>query len=328
MALKQTITREFLVEKIGDENIFNYYFGDFDLNKSYHSVFRTDNKKSTGFYVSKHGSIIYNDFTTCEKYDFVHFVMKLYSLSYYFALQQIAIDFNLIKGTKSSSKPAIVKHINQPKKKPEKIIKVGVVSFKEYHLKYWEQFAITKEELKNNHVYAVNNLYINGFQISTEDNELRFAYLFKDGEKEYLKIYSPYDSDYKWVSSVPLSLIYGIEELPHISDTLYITKSVKDCIVLKKFFTDVIAFQNESKDACTKETMKVLKKQYKRIVLIFDCDPPGKKAAEWYKENYNLELYFMPTNAYEKYGIKDCSDFVKHFGLTIFKQYLKYIKLL
>ena len=328
MGLKQVITREYLVEKIGDENIFNYYFGEFDLNRSYHSIFREDKKKSTGFYISKHGSIIYNDFTTCEKYDFVQFVMKLYGLSYYFALRQIAIDFDLIKGTKSSDKPAIIKHINKPKEKPEKIIKVGVVSFKEYHLNYWDQFGITKEELKENHVYAVNNLYINGYQIPTKENELRFAYLFKDEEKEYLKIYSPYDENYKWVSSVPLSLVYGLSGLHYLSDTLYITKSVKDCIVLKKFFTDCIAFQNESKDACTKETMKYLKSKYKRIVLIFDNDKTGKAAAQWYKDNYDVEPYFMPDSSYHNYGVKDCSDFVKRFGVDTFKKYLKYIKLL
>lgn len=333
MALKLSITRELLKEKIGDVNIFRHYFGEFDMNVSYHSVFRDDKKKSTGFYVSEHGSIIYNDFTTCEKYDFVHFVMKRFGLNYYKALQQIAIDFDLIPGTKSSDKKAIIDNIIPQKVKPKKEIDITITRFKKIHLNYWAQYHITEKELKENNVHPISKFTIKKegeeFDIETTKDQLRFAYLYLDENgKGYTKIYSPYDENYKWVGNVPLSLVYGLNELPIKSDTLFITKSVKDCIVLKKFFTDCIAFQNESKDACTKETMRVLKKCYKRIILIFDNDKTGKFAAEWYKDNYNVEPVFMPDSSYEKYGIKDCSDFVKHYGLDVFKQYLQSLKLL
>ena len=325
MALKPKITREFIKEKIGDANVFNFYFGDFDFNKSFHSIFREDKKKSTGFFVSKNGSIVYNDFTTSEKWDFVTFVMKLYGINYYKALEQIAIDFNLIPGERSKEKPAIVKHIYINKPKPEKVIKVGVIKFRKHHLDYWKQYEITEEELKDNNVYAVNNMYINGWKIPTIDDDLRFAYLITDeNNKEYLKIYSPYDKEYKWVSSAPLNVPFGLNDLPISSDTLIITKGQKDRILLKKYFTDVLATQNESSSALKPETADALKKVYKKIYVWFDNDNAGKEASKFYVDSYGFIPVFTPNKA----DIKDPSDFVAKYGLAIFEQYLKYIKLL
>lgn len=338
MALKQRLNRQQLKDKIGDENIFNFYFGEFDIAKSYHSCFRKDDKKSTGFFINKSGSVVYNDFVTSDKYDFVAFVMKMYNLSYYHALERIAIDFGIIAGERSSEKPALIKHIVHNKPKPEKVIKVGVVKFKKYHLDYWLQYGITEEELKANYVYAVNNLYINSWQLPTAERQLRFAYLIKDeNDKEYLKVYSPYDKDYKWTHSGPLNVPFGLNDLPLQSDTLFITKGQKDRIILKKYFTDVIALQNESPSALTKQAALALKKVYKTIYIWFDMDRPGIKAANYYKKVYGFIPLFTVNNnktiwqnltKVKADSIKDLSDFVARHGIETFKKYLKHIKLI
>lgn len=336
MALKRHLTRQYLKETIGDENIFNFYFGDFNLCRSYNSIFRKDDKPSTGFYLSENGSIIYNDFTNGDKYDFVKFVMRLYNLTYYKALERIAIDFNLQQGERSSIKPAVIKHIKKPKK-TEKVLQVGVCKFKKPHLEYWEKYNITEKELKENSVYAVNSLYLNGIQLPSKPNEIRFAYLIKDqNEKDYLKIYSPFNEEYKWVSSAPLNVPFGLNELSHKSDTLIITKGQKDRIVLKKFFTDVIATQNESKDALKKEVIYALKQCYKHIYIWFDMDKPGIRAANYYKRKYDFKPLFVGSskrtlwqniiNA-KKIHVKDVSDFVAYYGIENFKIYLQNLKL-
>ena len=342
MGLKASISRKLLKEKIGDENIFNHYFGQpINLSQSYHSVFREDKKKSTGFYVSEHGSLIYNDFTTSEKYDFVQFVMKLYGLNYYDALRQIAVDFDLTPGNKSSEKTAVIKQINN-KVKLEKIIDIDVVPFKKYHYRYWADFYITPEELKLNNVFAVGGFTIKTKEketyVHTEGNTLRFAYLFFDNNnKGYTKIYTPHDANYKWVGNVPLALVYGMSTLPFASDTLYITKSVKDYIILKKYFTDVVALQNESPAALTKDYATAFGKCYKKVVLLFDMDRPGIRAANYYKKEYRFVPYFMGSTKKSLWKniisaktnkTKDCSDFVKRYGLDVFKQYLEHLKLL
>lgn len=323
MALKPALTREYLDSKIGDVNVFNFYFGDFQLDKSYNSVFRKDDKPSTGFYISKNGSIIYNDLTTGDKYDFIHFVMKLYDLNYYKAMQQIAIDFGLIEGERSTSKPAVIKaHRKTVAKKKDYVITTG--KFKPYHLDYWKQYHITEDELKANNIKPVTGVTIDGYDLPLDPNELRFMYLFTEDDKKYFKVYSPYSVDYKWFGNVPLHVPYGLDTLEFKSDTLVITKSVKDYLVLKKFFSDVIALQNESKSSIRKQIMEYLRTKYKFILVWFDADKAGKVAAEWYKTHYpGTEAVTTPDQCYTKHAIKDPSDFVKHYGLDIFEQYLK-----
>ena len=52
------ITKDDVFSQITDEDVFNVYFGDFDFSTAYNSVFRKDDKPSTGFYRSDAGKII------------------------------------------------------------------------------------------------------------------------------------------------------------------------------------------------------------------------------------------------------------------------------
>lgn len=332
--LKPKITREWLKAQTGDDSVFRFYFGDFELGANYKSVFRDEDHSSTGFYLNKKDSIIYNDFATGDKYDFVQFVMKLYGLNYYQALNQIAVDFNLIPGKRSTEKLAIINKVERKKK--EKFLQVGVTKFKQRHLDFWAKFGITEEELLAHKVYAVNNLYINGYPIPTKPEELRFAFLFKDeNDKEYIKVYSPYDLEYKWTSSVPLSLVFGLDSLSFETSELWIAKSVKDRIVLLKFFKDVVGFQNESKAACSDELARSFTKLYKKVYMWFDLDRTGIKAANYYRKNYGFipVFYCDPRkNVWQNLievkakKTKDPSDFVQRYTLAGFEKYLKYRK--
>lgn len=337
MALNQRINKDVLLAKIGDQNIFNFYFGEIEMGKSYHSVFRKDEKKSTGFYVNDKGQIIYKDFATSDSYGAIQFVMRLLGVSYYVAIKQIAADFGLINGNRSSSKVAAINVIKTPVIKPQRQIRIDTDGFKSRHLRYWLQYGITKEELIENNVFAVRNLYIDGKQITTKQDEVKFAYVIRSGEDEYVKIYSPYDTEHKWLSNSPLNVPFGLEDLPLKSHTLIITKGQKDRILLKKWFTEVISLQNESPAALKPETAKALKKVYKTIYIWFDCDRPGIKAANFYKKQYGFIPIFTANHkqniwaniiAAKANKIKDPSDFTAYYGIETFKQYLEYKNLL
>lgn len=331
MALKKKLSRDELIELIGDQNIYEYYFGqEINLNKCYQSVFRDDTNFSTGFYLSKNGHLVYNDFATGEKLDCVAFVAHKFQVNYYKAADIIAVDFGLLEGVKSGSREAIIIK-RRPLLKQERIIKISAAPFTEKHLDFWAKFTITEQELKENNVYAVKDLLINDYMVPVNEEELRFAYLVKTLDKSYLKIYSPYSKEYKWVSNVPLNIPFGLENLLIDLDgnnTLFITKGLKDMIILKKFFPNVIATQNESFDSLTEELVKKLKLSYNKIYVWYDQDKAGIFAANKLKEVYDFIPVFTPQNTYDNYGIKDLSDFVKHFGLTIFKQYLSWLKLI
>ena len=326
--LKKSIQEEDLLERVSDTDIFKKYFGDFDYCTSYHSTFRKDDDPSTGFYVTSKGRVIYNDLhPEGESYSSIGFVMKLFGLSFGDALKKIWNE--LVLDNEGNEKPLEFKNNCLEKVKEDKefaIIPKPV--FSDEALEYWNRYSITEKELKENEVYEIKRVFINGKITPNKKDDLKFAYRINNGDKSYLKIYTPSAKKFKWVGPVPLSCPFGWDELPFKSKTLIITKSQKDRIILKKFFTDVIALQNESLAALSEKQAQFLMTKYKRIILNFDCDKPGLKAANDFVKAYGWDTFTTPQTLWEEKKIKDCSDLVEEYGIEVLKKYLKKEKVL
>lgn len=336
--LKRQITEQELYDKIDSYSLFNYYFGKFDFGKKYHSVFRVDDTPSTGFFKGKSGRIVYRDIATGEVWEPIPFVMKLYSLSYHEAITRIAIDFGIIKANiiGNQRKAKIFKKEEIEKVLPKKVFSIHATDFKEHHLDYWKQFHITKKELLENNVFAVMHFYkdlvsdgkiIDRVEFLGLENDLQFAYIINYKGNESIKLYSPYNKKYKWMGDVPGTHLFGFDELPYKSDTLIITKGQKDRIIFKKFFTDVLAVQSESKTAISEQDIEHLTLSYKNIYINFDCDEVGKKASTYFNK-YGWKWINVPNVYYEENNIKDFADLVKEKGLDIMYRYLKWKKVL
>lgn len=335
MALIQKLTYQDLKAKIGCQNIFEHYFGNFTFNESYHSPLRQDEKKSVGFFINNNGSVIYNDFAEDKKYNCVNFVQKLYKLNYYEAIEHIAKTFGLIEGGLKQVIP--IKPITVHKKKQKSTFKVVTRPFTKTDLLWWKSYSITKQELTTNKVYSVASLTINNYTTYTARNELKFAYLlYDDAGNGYFKIYTPLSIERKWMFNGANNLVYGLANLKFITDTLIITKSVKDYIILKKFFPDVVALQHEGKAAISAQTINALKKYYANIYIWMDSDRPGIKAANFYKKTYGLKPILLGSDKLNIWkNIRQCkknktgdpADFVKKYGLDNFKKWLTQNKL-
>lgn len=307
------ITKEYVLSKISDYDIFSHYFGRFELKKAYKSVFRKDRTPSTGFYIGKKGDLRYGDFATGESLDCFAFVAKLFNLKYNQAINKIASDFGIIDGcsvTNSATALKVNEDINRVKEKT--IIQFKVAKWNEENEAFWRKYDITREELIRNNVYPVKELYINKKKIFGKT--LRYAFLVKNNEEEFVKIYSPYDERMKWVSNIPLSIPFGLDSLPRKSDTVIITKSCKDLIVLKKIFTDVIATQNESVSSLPEDLQEMLLTNYSKRIIFWDNDDTGVDNCKKFNEK-GFGYFNIPKEYYKKYKIKDASDFVLYYGV-------------
>lgn len=324
----QKINAEWVLGRLSSEQIFYAYFGEFVPYKgSYNSVFRRDRTASTGFYYGENGKLKYKDLGTGESWDCFSFIAKLYNISYYEAVKKTACDFGLIKGC--GSLPFEKKSINQSIKfdkvsKEDTIIDIEHTNWTEKQYEYWNQYEITKEELDREDVIPAVKVRINGYYISS--NHLRFAYQMPVKDKIYYKLYSPYADKFKWISSIPLHIPFGVHNLNYNSDTVYITKSLKDMIVLKKIFPSVIATQNESEGALNNGMIKFLHKHFKKRIIIFDNDETGKESCK--KFNSKGFGYFNIPNEFIFEGIKDPSDFIKSYGIDKLKELFKQKNLL
>ena len=322
--LRRNITEEDIRKVVDDEDIFTRYFGDFELNRTYSSKFRRDRNPSTSFYRNKSGTLEYIDYANDEILTSISFVMKLFGATYGRAIEIIASDFGIVQGQVREKSKAIKKYA--PRK--EKEIRVGVDSWKQHHLNYWNQYTITQKELEENNVYPVSKLVVDGKDITVCKDDVRFAYLIRDLKGDsYVKIYTPYSSDYKWVSNCNNKLPFGLYELPFKSNRLIISKSQKDRIILKRHFTDVIATQNESHSALDEEVITLINSNYDDVWINFDNDETGKKESKYYCDKYGWNSLSVPDIYYEKLAVKDISDLVKERGNEALYKFLKHAEL-
>lgn len=306
---------EEILTKIGEAQIFYRYFGPFELGKVYHSKFRKDSMPSTGFYLSKSGALIYNDFKTNEKLNCFKFVMKLFNVDFTTALKIIAQDFGL---TRSDGAYKIFTNPVQLKEKPPVLIQFVPGKWTQTRVAYWMQYGITRDELVREEVYPVNRLFINKKEIKVD--ELCFAYIVRYEGKLYIKIYSPLSDRMKWLSNIPLSIPLGIDRLTK-AEELIVSKANQKCrIILLKFFRDVLGAQNESEAAM--RIILIVAEDYPKKTIIWDNDETGVNACKKFNDKgfgyFNIPAYLLDTR-----GIKDVSDYVKAFGLKAIERLFK-----
>ena len=321
--IHKPLTKSDLLKNVSPEQIFYHYFGNFIVKrKNYPSPFREDKKFSFGFFYNEFGELISNDFARDEKLDCIAFVAKKFGITYSEAIQKIMFDFNFHEQDVNCTPSIIESNSVLFDEKFKKKTKIQIIQkdFNEKELKFWNQYEITKEELINDDVYAYEAAYINKRFISSA--EIRFAFYQKDlTNNGYFKLYQPYETDYKWVSNIPLSLPFGIDKLKYQSDTLIITKGKKEQIILKKLFPDVLATQNESLSSitnCIEES-----KKFKRTVVIYDADDPGVSACTEITQKYNWEYFNTPRYLFTSRKIKDVADYVFYYGIKSLEKRLK-----
>lgn len=316
---KQKVSRDFILSKLEEGQIWEHYFGSFSFDKSYNSVLRKDRTASTGFYISRSGKIIYNDLATGTKHDIFSFVGALYNLSYGDAINKIAEDFGLIGNmVKRIEKTA---YIAPEYVKKDTKIDIEYKKWDDAALSYWKDYYITQRELEENDVYNVNKLRINSKFIPNMRGNLRFAYILNHEGKVYKKIYEPHaPKEFKWFNNTPIYLVGGHDKLKFNNDTLILLKSTKDMMVVRKLHPECLQLQNESTAALKDVTLEFLKTKYKKIVGILDNDTRGIEACEEYRQR-GIETYHLPVELHAK-SIKDPADLVKAFGMDCLKRFL------
>lgn len=333
---REKLSKEAILSKVDDYNIIRFYLGrDFDFKKKFSSPLRgkADNKPNLCFFPGDRGKILFKDFANGKGGDCFKFVQELYNLNFYEALSRIDRDFCLGIQAPVGKKVFKIQLTKRPDSihKQTKLIQIIPKNFTSEELAYWGTYEIDEAELKRKNVFSIEKLYINKQLVPNYNKQLRFAYLFD----EYLKIYSPFSQEFKWISSCPNEFISGFDEIKYKifrgiqAKRLIISKSVKDEMVLSKFFKDVCSTQNESHASINEENMSYILKGYepKDVIISYDNDEAGVKASLYYTKNYGFSYVNVPK-IFRREGIKDWADLVKYKGLDTMENYLKIKKLI
>ena len=312
------LNKKEILERVSPFSIMErYYGGKIELGVTYTSPFRKDRNPSFAFHSSRSGKYKYIDFATGESGDCFDFVMKLYNCRFKDSLKLINQDFNL--GLGNEIKISLERKLEAPvyiKEKP--IVQIDVQSYTEQDTKYWAQFGITIETLKKFRVYSASKYWINKKLIGLyRNNDPVYAYFFP--KTKHLKIYRPLTKNKrnKWVGNTDRDDIQGLDQLEYKSDSIILTSSLKDVMVLYTLGLEAIALNSEGARP-TPHLLEVLCK-YKYRYVLYDNDEAGIKYARALLEQ--VEGLKMLEVLDDK--SKDPSDFVSIYGIEKLDRMLK-----
>ena len=305
------ITSEYVLDQVDDLLIYRYYMGNFKIGSKCKHPFRKDRDPSFAvFFGQKSLKLMWKDFGTGESGDCFKLVSKLRNVGYGEAIRQVACDFGLVKGCSIVTKKQIQEAREfKEQAQQEYIIDVTPRKMTKPELAYWEQYCITKEDLKANLIYAIDKIWLNKKEMHLKGG-LHFAYGFPDGK---VKIYSPLDKENKWFGNCST---FTMENVYHqgfrLDKPIIITKSRKDRLVLAKIYSNTCSCQNESEGAVPKE-MDEFFDTFPSKYCWFDSDEAGKMASKKLNSR-GYKWINVPNEYYTELGLKDPSDIVRHFG--------------
>ncbi len=309
--LRKFINKKDILARVSPESIFKKYLGSFKLGRIYNSPMREDKTPSFGLFISsKDNEVLYKDLATGECGDAFKFVKNYKKLqTYNDVYRAIYEDMNLFMPTENiTSKRSYTRKLTS--------ISVNRKAMTKLDIAFWGKFGISEETLRLFRVYPISRLFINNILKDTyKETEPMYAYRIFNK----FKIYKPLSSKLnKWRGNLSSLDIQGFEQLPESGETLIITKSLKDVMVLYEMGYDAISPASESTEIPEIVILNI-KKRFKHIVVLYDRDATGMIFARKHVKKYGLDFMFIN----KKYNAKDISDLVVNHSFEEAKEMLE-----
>lgn len=312
---KENITKGWLLSKVDPLSIFQAYMPwKFELNSMCKNPFTEKDRSPSMIIGTKKGEITFKCFNSEERGDCLQFVQYRYGLSFREALEKIAKDFNLLEGRIAENIPIkqFTPIVHKPK--PPALIQVKAKPFSEAHLKWLESFHLSPRSLDifpEVKMVAIKNWALNRLNMPLEKGEMAWAYIFKE---KWVKIYRPEAKKKdKWLSSVPMDYIVGLEELEPC-DKLLIVKSMKEAFLIYEHLgIKPLVIQAENLACFTQENIDRINSLCPNVYCSADADEPGKKF-NWAVTYLTGWKHINVPDLYLKEGIKDWADLIYAHG--------------
>lgn len=319
-----TITKEFILRKISEEDIFFKYLGiKPSLDIPFRNPLRNDKTADCWFYIDSRKVLKFKDFAQGWNWDCFNVVQILHGqCSFGKALYIIAEDFELL-GNISKSEPRIISTISDIEKIPKEktTLEIQIRKFNKVDAEYWKKYYIDSKMLKFYHVYPVEKAWKNqSLCYFYRDTDPCYAYWFgKDinGIDEF-KFYFPFRKEMRFIQNISPSVLQGYNQLPKTGNTLFITKSMKDVIAMRMFGLRSVAPVSETV-MLTPQQYQDLSKRFENILSLTDNDKSGNKLSIKLRKEYNIQPL--------KFSLEDKKDFTDNlieYGYQYMIDYITY----
>ena len=300
------------LEEVPREWVFEYYLNLREKltgqNIKMLSAFNVRDKVPSMFIYQDGGKYKFKDFSSGFQGDQVELVRYLFNYDARFkATNRIITDYQeYLKHNAPAVRGPIQFHD-----------KFKVVDFEMRHWntldqKYWTQFKIGSSILSQYNVVPLEFFTMSKTEIDDSVTSYRFSrpyvygYFRNDGE--LYKIYMPKIPEKKFIKIQ--NYTQGMDQLQYDSKYLLIVSSLKDLLSFKKLgIGNIECIAPDSENTMIGESViNRLREKYSKIIVLFDNDEPGIKAAQRYQDKYNIPHVILDMS-------KDLSDSVKDHGI-------------
>ena len=300
------------LEEVPREWVFEYYLNLREKltgqNIKMLSAFNVRDKVPSMFIYQDGGKYKFKDFSSGFQGDQVELVRYLFNYDARFkATNRIITDYQeYLKHNAPAVRGPIQFHD-----------KFKVVDFEMRHWntldqKYWTQFKISSSILSQYNVVPLEFFTMSKTEIDDSVTSYRFSrpyvygYFRNDGE--LYKIYMPKIPEKKFIKIQ--NYTQGMDQLQYDSKYLLIVSSLKDLLSFKKLgIGNIECIAPDSENTMIGESViNKLREKYSKIIVLFDNDEPGMKAAQRYQDKYNIPHVILEMS-------KDLSDSVRDHGI-------------
>jgi len=326
-----------ILEYVSQEDIFSLVFGFRPVEFEYvKSPFRDDSNPGCWFeYSGQNGKLRFKDFGSTDRYigrvnlgniDCFDAVQVYFKLSNFYQTLSF-IKKHLIDG-KNLPKRVPIKLLKQSAKKKEVEILIRARPFIKKDKEFWEKYGISRQNLIDDKVFPTTQVTL----LNTKKGNLTFvtsdvSYAFTDFSGKRKKIYRPNQKGKKrFVTNCKADDIGNIRQLIPYGKQLVVTKSYKDCRVLRNQGLNSVWLQNEGMRPSIKSTIELCKR-FEDVIVFYDNDEVGIQAAQKISQEINIMLpnksrsLHLPVSMFER-GITDPADLVGLDGVTPLRQFL------
>ena len=297
-----------ILERVDEYSLFCHYLG-FDplLGRKYSSPLRKgDDNPSFGIFerANKYNlpnEYMWKDQAHPEKQhgDIFDLVELLFGLSNRVrSYWKVCADFGLGGHPGDTTQKLVLK---DPPKEAPAVIRIVSRPFAAHDLEYWAQYGVSNSILAQYNVTALKAYWLTEQQpVAYYAPKLGFAY--RIGSK--YQLYFPKNTkSNKFRNNWDYKVVPGLSQLQYNSDTLIITKSMKDVMCLRALGYEAIAPRGEG-ILLPQPCIAYVQKRYSKIFVLFDND--GKHRAQDYP--------FVSIELPVEHGAKDITDYYALHG--------------
>jgi len=300
-----------LAKTHGGRDIFEHILGSIPT-RNISSPLRPGDSIPSFSITSKNGVYYFHDFGGNQSSgNALDFLMELNGWTFGQTLSYIKDDFY---GFPSKAPLEIAE-------KEEILIEYEVCKFQDEHKKYWDKYELDEKFLNDNDVYAAKKVAYNKKVYHPLKGNSLMIYEAPDIKKcKILQIGENVPPEEKWKNSVPNNYLWWAYKYTEKCDFLFVCKSVKDALVLRKLGYCTIATQNESSKTLLLNNVNRIREISDFPIIVYGTDKQGKQASIEITNETGWAWFNTKNYLYSNYKIEDPADLVADFGSGILRK--------